>query len=311
MSLVTEPMRTEIQQLCEQVFFDEPMSRHTSIRIGGPADALVYPRSVEEVTQLIALARRNHLPFFVLGAGSNLLVRDKGIRGLVISLARGFSTVRIETNDSVAGEAILYAEAGVGIPRLVDFSAESGLAGLEPLSGIPGNLGGALVMNAGTHEGDIGAVVSSVTFMEKEGRLVTWTREKIRYDYRESHFPKGVVLLSARLLLKGASPESVKEKIAKARAKRVETQPLNVPNLGSVFKNPRKGHAGRYIEESGLKDVRIGGGRISPKHANFIVNEGQASARDIVSLIGLVQDKVKEKFGVSLETEVRVVGEES
>ena len=305
MELLTHNMRQELQGVCGQVFFDEPMSRYTSIRIGGPADALVYPKSVDELVQLLQWTRQHRLPLFVLGAGSNLLVRDKGIRGIVVSLAQGFSQIRLEPPDT------LYAEAGVGIPRLVDQAGEFGLSGLEPLAGIPGNLGGALVMNAGTHDGEIGPRVESVTFLEKDGRITTWKQEKIGFAYRETHFPRGSILLSARLKLTAALPEVIKEKIRKSRQRRTETQPLNLPNLGSVFKNPQKNRfAGQLIEESGLKDVRVGGARISPKHANFIVNEGKASAKDVLTLVGLIQDKVKEKFGVNLETEVRLVGEE-
>lgn len=297
-------MREELKTLCEAVLFDEPMSRHTTIRIGGAADALLYPGNIEEVTHLLGFARRHRLPVLFLGAGSNLLVRDKGVRGLVVSLSRGFGKIRLEPS------RLLYAEAGVGMPRLAEFAAEQGLSGVESLSGIPGTLGGALVMNAGTREGEIGAVVHSVTFVDSRERVQTWMRERIRFGYRESHFPKGAVLLSARLELKPSTPEAVREKVRSDRARRVETQPLGLPNLGSVFKNPPKGFAARAIEEAGLKGVRVGGARVSEKHANFIVNEGEASARDVLALIGLVRDKVKERLAVGLETEVKVVGEE-
>lgn len=311
-------MKEEIQQLCGGALFDEPLSRHTSIRIGGPADALVFPETVEDLLTIVRFARKNALPLFVLGAGSNLLVRDKGIRGVVISLERGFGRIEIEKEGE--GSATLYAESGVGVPRLVDFAAEEGLTGLEPLAGIPGHLGGALVMNAGISEGEVSDHLVNVTFLNREGRLTTWAKEEIRFGYRESHFPRGAVILSARFQLARLSSELVRGRLQKYRAHRVETQPLNVPNMGSVFKNPnppRTGKAGRapltagqLIEETGLKDIRVGGARISPKHGNFIVNEGGAKAKEVLALIGLVRDKVKEKFGVNLEMEVRVVGEE-
>lgn len=321
MSLIAETMKEELQKICRQIRFDEPMSNHTSIRIGGKADALAYPTSLEEITGLLSLLRQRKVPYFLLGAGSNLIVRDKGIRGVVLSLSQGFSSLRQEE------PAVLYVETGVGIPRLIEFSAEKGLSGIEPLVGIPGNLGGALVMNAGTVDGDIGRVVLNVTFVNPDGKIMTWEREKARFDYRESHFPRGAVLLSARLKLESSTPEAVREKVEKFRAKRIETQPLNVPNLGSVFKNPQgknqarravegaatqapKWYAARMIEESGLKDVRVGGARISSKHANFIVNEGRATAKDVLTLVGLIKDKVKERFGVILELEAQVVGED-
>ncbi len=321
---VDAKMKDELKTLCGTALFDEPLSRHTSVRIGGPSDALVYPKTIEEVAAVAKFCRANDLPLFLLGAGSNLLIRDKGMRGVVMSLSQGFGRIEILTQEK--DEVILSAEAGVGLPRLVDFAAEEGFGGLEVLSGIPGNVGGALVMNAGTQDGDISQTVMSVTFVEPnkkgEAPVKTWDKEDIGYAYRESHFPRGAILLSARFKLTPTSSEKIRGKIQKYREYRLQTQPLNVPSLGSVFKNPvgagfsRPGaktaplHAAKLIEDTGLKDVRVGRARISAKHANWIVNEGGATARDVLALIGLIKDKVKEKFGVTLETEVRVVGEE-
>lgn len=309
---MNEGVKQQILQVCEGARFDEPMSRHTSIRVGGPADALVSPKTIDDLAAVVQLAAKAKQPVFVLGAGTNLLVRDHGIRGVVVSLSEGFTKVEVEGEQD--GRVSVYAEAGVGLPRLVDFTAEEGLSGLEAVSGIPGNVGGGLVMNAGTHEGDLSQTVVSVTFLEKDGRLTTWPKDKIRYGYRESHFPRGAIVLSARFALTRMASELVRGKIQKHRAYRLETQPLNVPNIGSVFKNYEEGKkkmfAAKMIEEAGLKDVRVGGARISSKHANWIVNEGGATAKDVLALIGLMKDKVKEKFGILLETEVRVVGEE-
>ena len=302
-------MKQELQTICN-VLFGEPLSRYTSIRVGGPADALAYPKTIEELLAIAQWARKNNLPLFVLGAGSNILVRDKGLRGVVVNLSQGFGRVEVEKEEGDV--VILYAEAGVGLPRLVDFSAEEGFSGLEGLTGIPGNVGGALVMNAGTPNGEIADAVVSVTFLDPKGAIRTWAKEEIRYAYRESHFPRGSILISARLKTSRLASEKIRGKIQQYRASRLETQPLNVPNLGSVFKNPdKKGmHAGRLIEEAGLKNIRVGKARISPKHGNWIVNEGGATARDVLALMGLMKDKVKEKFGITLESEVKIVGEE-
>ncbi|QQR81493.1 MAG: UDP-N-acetylmuramate dehydrogenase [Deltaproteobacteria bacterium] len=304
-------VKQKLSSLCSAIFFDEPMSKYTSIRVGGPADVLIYPKTIEEVQQLVALAKSQRLPITLLGAGSNLLVQDKGIRGLVLNLSQGFNQVRVESETKDLAD--VYVGAGVGLPRLVDFCAEKGLAGAEVLSGIPGNVGGALIMNAGTKDGDISEVLKSVTFIDKEGRLLTKQKEYFSYKYRESHFPKNSIVLSAVVQLKPLSTEMISGKIQKYKAYRLETQPLNIPSLGSVFQNP-EGHkkifAGKLIEDAGLKNVRVGGARISAKHANWIVNEGGATAKDILVLIGLVKDKVKEKFSVKLETEVKIVGEE-
>lgn len=310
--MIDSKTKQALEEIGVSVFFDEPMARHTSMRVGGPADALVYPKTIDELAQVIQAASKFKQNLFVLGAGSNVLVRDKGVRGVVVNLSQGFG--RMEVEGEREGKVIVYAEAGVGMPRLVDFTAEEGLTGLEAVSGIPGNVGGGLVMNAGTHEGDLSQVVESVTFLDKEGKLITWPKEKIRYAYRESHFPRGTVIISARFGLTRMASELIRGKIQKHRAYRLETQPLNVPNIGSVFKNYEEGKkkmfAAKMIEEAGLKDVRVGGARISPKHANWIVNEGGATAKDVLALIGLMKDKVKDKFAVSLETEVRIVGEE-
>lgn len=307
-----EKMKQEFSQICPAVHFEEPMARHTSIRIGGPAEVFAYPKTIDELEAVVAFAKKAKLPLVAMGAGSNVLVRDKGVRGIVVHLSQGFSKTEVEGEQE--GKVVLYAEAGVGLPRLVDFAAEEGLTGLEAVSGVPGNVGGGLVMNAGTHEGDISQAVLSVTFMDKDGKLTTWQKERIKYSYRESHFPRGAILLSARFGLTRQASELVRGKIQKHRAYRLETQPLNVPNIGSVFKNYEEGKkkmfAAKMIEEAGLKDVRVGGARISPKHANWIVNEGGATAKDVLALIGLMKDKVKDKFGISMETEVRVVGEE-
>lgn len=303
---MTEEMKSEIQKLGTQVLFDERMDHYTTIRVGGPADALLYPASLEELEHLVLFSKKQKIPLFVFGAGSNLLIGDQGIRGLVVNLQK-FSRLTVEQRTDT--EAVIHAEVGVGMPRLVDLTAEQGLHGLEGIAGVPGNVGGGLAMNAGTREGQIGDAVLTVSFMDKEGKLQTWSREDIGFGYRTSHFPKGAILLSARFGLTPSTPELVKEKVKKMREARVETQPLNVPNLGSVFKNPPGQHAGALVEEAGLKGVRVGGARISPKHGNFIVNEGGATAREIKVLIGLMKDKVKEKFNVTLEPEVRFVGE--
>ncbi len=317
MSNMDKMIQEKIKELCGTVLFDEPMSKYTSIRVGGPADALVYPKTIDELQQLVAFSKANRLPITVVGAGSNLLVSDKGVRGIVINLSQGFNQVRVDSESQDLVE--LYVEAGVGLPRLVEFCTEHGMTGAEVLSGIPGNVGGALIMNAGTKDGDISQILKSVTFIDKDGRLLTKQKEFFSYNYRESHFPKNSIVLSTIVQLKPLATETIAGKIQKYRSYRLETQPLNIPSLGSVFRNPTEGtnkkdskkyFAGKLIEDSGLKNVRVGGARISQKHANWIVNEGGATAKDIQVLIGLVKDKVKEKFGVRLETEVRIVGEE-
>jgi len=226
----------------------------------------------------------------------------------VLNLERTFKDITLieQTADTVR----VQVGAGVKIPKLLDFCVEHALAGLEFMSGIPATVGGALWMNAGTPEGEFGQFVESVHFVNRKGNIQSYSHDKCGFSYRHSHFPSGAILTECIVTLKCGDAQQIKEKIRHNKQHRIETQPLNVPNLGSVFKNPKKGHAGRYVEEAGLKNVRVGQARISEKHGNFIVNEGKASAADVLALIGLVKDKVKEKFQVSLDTEVHVVGEE-
>lgn len=289
------------------LFFDEPLSHHTTIRVGGPADALAHPMNQSELKALLALAREALLPVFILGGGSNLLVRDGGIRGLVLNLTRGFNGLEItgEEGDVVG----LRAEAGVLVPGLMNFVIKEGLTGLEFMAGIPASIGGALAMNAGIPDGEIGDRVKTVTVLEKNGRLRTLDRGACGFAYRKTAIPKSAIILEGHFELQRGNSETIRERIETYKAKRVATQPLNYPNVGSVFKNPPKKHVGQLIEEAGLKNVRVGQARISEKHGNFIINEGRATAKDVITLIGLMKDKIKERFNISLETEVHIVGE--
>jgi UDP-N-acetylmuramate dehydrogenase len=291
------------------VFVNEPLARFTTLRVGGPADFLVHPINRQEVEAVIQVAHEEKMPIFVFGGGSNLLIRDGGIRGIVINLMRGFQgkSVISESQDNL----VLQVEAGVTIPALLQFLCENGLSGLEFMAGIPASLGGALWMNAGTREGEIGDRVESLTFIDKNGRIKTFTHTQCGFSYRHTDLPTHAIILEATIKLARGNTEKIKQKIEKLRSRRVETQPLNLPNIGSVFKNPKKGYAGQIIEDAGLKNVRVGHARISEKHGNFIVNEGKASAKDVLALIGLIKDKVKERCQVRLETEVHVVGEDA
>jgi UDP-N-acetylmuramate dehydrogenase len=296
------------KELKGELVFDEPLARYTTVKIGGRADGLFYPADPEDLSRALKLCRAHEVPYFVLGNGSNLLVRDGGIRGLVIRLNRCLNNFKVE--GKVEDDILLVAEAGVQLPKLVEFSRQNGLSGLESLYGIPGTLGGALVMNAGTREGEIGPRVVDLTVMEASGEIKTYSEKRLDFEYRALRIPRSEVVLRVTLRLPPAEPEKVGEKIGFFQKRRHETQPLDQPNMGSVFKNPPKRFAAQLIEELGLKGVRVGGARISEKHSNWIVNEGGATARDVIALIGLVKDKVKESAGIRLETEVKIVGED-
>lgn len=309
MTLLTPKQRADLESaFTDRIRFDVPMSDQTSIRIGGPADAMVWPESEIDLKKLFSWARAERLPVIVLGKGSNTLVKDGGIRGLVVNLSksfRSFEKIREE------GETIwIAAQAGVPTQTLVKWCADQGFAGMEILAGIPGSIGGNLFMNAGTHLGEIGEIVESVTFLTSQGETATWNLDRLKFEYRKSNLPHSAVILSGVFRLKRGNSEELGRKIRVLFEKRGASQPVELPNLGSIFKNPGKRKAWELIRESGCDDVRIGGSRISKKHSNFIVNEGNAQAKDVQILIRLVKDKVKQSTQMTLETEIKVIGED-
>jgi len=292
----------------EQVKLQEPLKRYTSIQIGGPADALVFPETEEQLSGILNFARENRVPWLVLGMGSNVLVRDGGIRGIVLRLTKTLNQFQIlEENDTTARVEV---QAGVPLPKIVELGKKQGWSGVEPLYGIPGSAGGALYMNAGTRAGEIQAVVESVKVMFHDGTVEVLPKSKLKFEYRHVKLPARGIILSGVLAFPKADPVQVQERLAEIQQKRRDTQPLDQPSLGSVFKNPEKGFAAQMIEELGLKGVRVGGARISEKHSNFIVNERDATAKDVLALIGLVRDKVRDELDLRLELEAKVLGED-
>lgn len=285
-----------------EVRLNEPIAPYTSMKIGGPADAMVFPKSVSDLVDLMARLTRYALPYFVLGGGSNLLVRDGGIGGVVIHPKL---LNRIGTESATA----LTAEAGVSYPKLSLFAAEKGLSGLEFAVGIPGTVGGAVVMNAGIPGEETASVLSGITLVDEAGKVQRLRKEQVAFGYRSAALPKGVVV-SASFSLSPAPAAEIDEKIKRLLQRRRETQPLSFPNVGSVFKNPAGDFAGRLVEAAGLKGRRSGAAQISERHGNFIINRGEATAKEVLALIGEIRQKVQAEFGILLEPEVKVVGRE-
>ena len=277
----------------------EPMSRHTSFRIGGPADAYVEPDTVEDLQLLLERARKAKVPVFVMG-GTNLLVRDGGIPGIVVRL------VKFDRIQELEG-GVLYAEAGVGVPRLLKYAMQRGLAGLEFAAGIPGTVGGAVVMNAGTRWGEMKDIVWRVRMVTTAGEVLDLSAEEAGFDYRRSRLPQGVVV-GVWLGLKQGNKSQIESTVKACLQRRRATQPIEMPNAGCVFKNPGGEPAGRLIEAADLKGAHMGDAQVSTKHANFIVNRGRATAGDVLDLIRLVGKTVEEKADVTLELEVKIVG---
>lgn len=282
------------------VVFDVPLSEHTSFRIGGPADVLVIPRRVEDVSKLVAQARAADCPLFMIG-GTNLLVRDGGIRGVVVNLSK-LKVIRDEPN------AVLYAEGGVVMPTLLRHAISRSLSGLEWAAGIPGTLAGCVVMNAGTRLGEMKDAVKAVRLVDPQGGIRDYPASEIPFTYRRAHLPPGIVV-GAWLQLKPGASDAIRKVVKDYLRYRKDTQPLTLPNAGCAFKNPGQDAAGRLIEASGLKDFKVGDAQVSGKHANFVINVGHARATDVIELIEQVRRIVKEKTGIALELELQIVGE--
>ena len=287
----------------ERVLANEPMSRHTTFRVGGPADIMFFPKNSEEVLRALALAKEFGADALVIGNGSNLVARDGGVRGLAIVL--GEHMAQIEINGTR-----LRAQAGAMLARVSAAAQEAGLSGLEFASGIPGTLGGGCAMNAGAYGGQLSDVlVCARVLLNGEVRMLS--REEMQMSYRSTlPLRAGGVVLEAEFELRADDPAEIMARMKDFNARRRDKQPLNLPSAGSTFKRPEGHFAGALIEGCGLKGARVGGAQVSEKHAGFIVNVGDASATDILGLIELVQQRVLAETGVSLETEVRIVGED-
>lgn len=286
----------------EHVHVNEPMSLHTTFKIGGPAQILVEPASVEEVQAVISLCRNAQVPWRVMGLGSNILASDQGIPEVIIKLAAPMSRV------TVSGDTIT-AQAGASNEAVAQAALDASLAGYEFASGIPGSIGGAAIMNAGAYNGEFKDVATSVTCLTPEGSLVQVDAKDACWSYRHSMMmDAGYVVLEAMLRLTPDSQEEIKARMDDLKQRREDKQPLEMPSAGSTFKRPEGYFAGKLIQDAGMKGFRIGGAQVSPKHSGFVVNAGDATAADVLALISAIQDKVFAMEGVHMEPEVRMWG---
>lgn len=283
-----------------EVKFRAPLRDYTSFRIGGPADVLVVPVDVDDLSRLVRQAHVAKVPVFVIG-GTNLLVRDQGIRGVVVSLSR-LKAIRDEP------DGVVYAEGGVVMPMLMRHAITRALSGLEWAAGIPGTVAGCVVMNAGTRLGEMKDAVKAVRVIDPLGRIIDCPASAIQFSYRRALLPRGIVV-GVRLQLKPAQREKIERVVKEYLRYRKNTQPLTLPNAGCVFKNPEHDAAGRLIEAAGLKGARVGDAQVSEKHANFVVNLGRASAADVIALIKRVGRTVEQQAGITLELELKIVGQ--
>lgn len=292
-----------------EVHWNASMAAYTTFKVGGPAEAIVFPRGRNELSLLIQCLRKINVPWHLLGRGSNVLVADQGVKGVVIVLGRDYGA--IEVDHQYADGALVRVEAGCGLGRLVNWTARHGLSGLEFAVGIPGSVGGAIVMNAGAWKKEMKDVLALVTVMNGRGCCSVKKTEQMHFAYRTWGEKKGLIALEGYFRLQSDDPETIRGRCVHYQELRKERQPHMVASGGSFFKNPCKGKsAGQLIDEAGLKGVSVGAAMVSPVHANFIVNTGGATAGEIVLLMELVQAKVKEQSGVWLEPEVRMLGME-
>ena len=279
------------------------MKNHTTFRVGGPADIFLTP-SAEELPAVLSVCREEQMPVTVIGNGSNLLVGDQGIRGVVICIGFGMRGIRVD------GEKI-FLEAGVTLAAVAQQAAKAGLTGLEFASGIPGTFGGAVVMNAGAYGGEMKDVIVSVRVISEDGEILTLSKEELDLSYRHSVIPeRGYLVIDGELLLtREKDPDQITERMEELKKKRIEKQPLEYPSAGSTFKRPEGYFAGKLIMDAGLRGFSVGGSAVSEKHCGFVINKGNATAADICALMDEVTRIVKEKYAVTLEPEVKKVGE--
>jgi UDP-N-acetylmuramate dehydrogenase len=299
-----EAFKAELEQAdLGQILYNEPLSNYTTWKIGGPADLLFLPHGKEELVSAIRLAQQHQVPLTSLGRGSNLLVSDKGIRGVVIKPHRGLDYVRFEGTLAIAGASYSFIKLSV-------MAGKQGLTGLEFAGGIPGTVGGAVYMNAGAHGSDVSRIFKYADIVLETGELVRCEKDDMQFDYRHSilHERKGIVVEAAFALAEGHRQE-IAAAMAAHKERRLRTQPLQLACAGSVFRNPPNDYAARLIQEAGLKGVCVGDAQVSEQHANFIVNTGQATAKDVLALMTFIRSTVQDRFGVLLVPEVLAVGE--
>ena len=287
----------------DRVFTEEAMSQHTTFKIGGPADYFLMPDKGDDVGRVIKICKEKEIPYFILGNGSNLLVGDGGYRGAVIQIYRNMSSVTVEGNE-------ITAQAGALLSAVAAAAKNASLTGFEFAGGIPGTIGGAVVMNAGAYGGEMKDVLTEVTVMNAEGDIFTLPTEELELGYRTSIIKTaGYIVLEAKIRLKEGDPEVIRETMKDLTIRRTTKQPLEYPSAGSTFKRPEGYFAGKLIMDSGLAGYQVGGAQVSEKHCGFVINAGDATARDVRTLMDNVRDIVYKKYGVTLEPEVKFLGE--
>lgn len=289
----------------ENLYYDEPMAKHTSFKIGGPADVFIKVDNIEELKETLDLSKKNQIPLTIIGNGSNLLVTDKGIRGITAKLNLKDIEIKNENN-----KQIIKVDAGVPVGLLAQKLLKEEITGFEEISGIPGTIGGAVIMNAGAHGKELKDILKKVTAMDYNGNIHEFTNEECLFSYRNSRFQKEkYIILQATLELEKGNSTEIKEKMDEYMQFRKEKQPIEYPNAGSTFKRGEDFVTAKLIDEAGLKGYKIGGAQVSEKHAGFIVNVDNATAKDVIELTDYIKEKIEEKFGKKINLEIQIIGE--
>lgn len=287
----------------EYIIEDEMMNKHTTFKVGGPADLYVIPRSEEELVYAIEVCKSENVPYYVIGNGSNLLVTDKGFRGVIIEVYRQMSDITVEGN-------CITAYAGALLSKIANTALEHGLTGLEFAHGIPGALGGAVTMNAGAYDGEMKQVLESATVIDDKGQVRTLSSDELELEYRKSIISRlGYTVIKATMRLEDGDKEAISAKMKDLMQRRRDKQPLEYPSAGSTFKRPVGHFAGKLIMDAGLRGYQLGGAQVSEKHCGFVINKDHATCQDILDLIHYIQEEVKSKFDVQIEPEVKMIGE--
>lgn len=289
----------------ENLYYDEPMAKHTSFKIGGPADVFIKVDNIEELKETVDLSKKNQIPLTIIGNGSNLLVTDKGIRGITAKLNLKDIEIKNENN-----KQIIKVDAGVPVGLLAQKLLKEEITGFEELSGIPGTIGGAVIMNAGAHGKELKDILKKVTAMDYNGNIHEFTNEECQFSYRNSRFQKEkYIILQATLELEKGNSIEIKEKMEEYMQFRKEKQPIEYPNAGSTFKRGEDFVTAKLIDEAGLKGYKVGGAQVSEKHAGFIVNVDNATAKDVIELTDYIKEQIEEKFGKKINLEIQIIGE--
>ena len=288
----------------ENILVDEPMKEHTYFKIGGPADILILPHTVDEILKLIKICKEKNINYHIIGNGTNLLVRDKGIRGVVIKIDKNLDKIEVDGNK-------ITAQAGCLLSKIAKIALKNSLTGFEGCSGIPGSLGGAVAMNAGAYGTEIKDVVTKVKCIDNNGKPVEYSNDEMYFSYRHSRVQdEELIVLEAEIELEKGNYDKIKEAMDELTDKRNSKQPITMPSAGSTFKRPEGDYASRLVDVSGLKGVRYGDAQVSDKHCGFVVNTGNATCDEVLNLIKFIQKTIKDKHNIDLEPEVRIIGEE-